>query len=164
MEQVINEDLEQTIFHTLNGNQHSIVRGVKRYLNTVDSDIHTFAKSIDPKNIIGSAHAQKDETRTNWAETISFTPKVTYRPKNRHQLVDCIKKAKKDNLKVRCIAEGHSWSSLSVTQSCLLVMDDLTDIDIEHRSNGEWILHAEAGKKETGQGGVEWSGVEWSCL
>ncbi|CAG8617699.1 6596_t:CDS:2, partial [Paraglomus occultum] len=146
MDHVINEDLEQVIFDKLQNNQGSIVRGVKRYLRTIRPESHGPDSSTESKdNTAGLPIPELGKSWTNWAHTISFTPKYTFRPQNLDQLIACVKKANNENLKIRCAAEGHSWSTLSVTQSCLLLTDDLNEVTAEQQSNGDWVLHAEAG-------------------
>ncbi|CAG8572624.1 1213_t:CDS:2 [Paraglomus occultum] len=143
MDNVINEALEQVNFGKLQDKQGSIV---KRHLGMVKPESHGPEASIKPRDgAAGLPIPELEKPWTNWAHTITFTPKYTFRPQNLDQLIACVKKANNENLKIRCAGEGHSWSTISVTQSCLLLMNDLTEVTVEQQSNGDWVLHAEAG-------------------
>jgi len=86
----------------------------------------------------------EDKKWHNWAGNIVFEPEKILYPKNVEDLKGYVKKAKSEGKKIRCAAEGHSWSSLSVTSDYLVVFDKLKKIDVERRNDG-WVVNAEAG-------------------
>ncbi|CAG8698944.1 3035_t:CDS:2 [Dentiscutata erythropus] len=82
----------------------------------------------------------------NWGENQECTPDQIFRPVNLHDLKAIVKKAKKRNKKIRCAAAGHSWSSLSVTNGYLVIVNDLNDIKIHYNEKLKtWTVTTEAG-------------------
>ena len=67
----------------------------------------------------------------NWSWTSSCTPLLSFRPKNIKQLQKAVREANKRGLRVRMVAGGHSWSSLSQTQEVLLHTERLTHIEMK---------------------------------
>ncbi|CAG8744158.1 15724_t:CDS:1, partial [Funneliformis mosseae] len=68
----------------------------------------------------------------NWSQDIVFTSKYTTYPKSLDELIFFVKKAVNEKLHIRYATEGHSWSSLSRTNSFLLALkDNLSKITAE---------------------------------
>ncbi|PKC71307.1 FAD-binding domain-containing protein [Rhizophagus irregularis] len=135
---------ESIIYDALENEQSSIVKGVKWHLGNMETEEEN--KSIQSSGADPGADRIPDKNYKNWSTNIQFTPKYTYYPRNREDIINCVKIAKEEGLKIRCAAEGHTWSSLSMTHSFLLILDEnLSDITIEKYDNGDWVVHAEAG-------------------
>jgi FAD-linked oxidoreductase len=68
----------------------------------------------------------------NWGGNLYFNPKKILTPTNEKQIIQAILTAKKDNMSIRPIGSGHSWTHLFDTNEYLLNMDQyqgLTEID-----------------------------------
>lgn len=57
----------------------------------------------------------------NWGENLQFQPKYYYKPSTEEQIVDIIKYAKAQGLKVRVYGSGHSWTHLAEAQGQILI-------------------------------------------
>ena len=53
-----------------------------------------------------------DAAWTNWALNQTCNPKEIVKPKSDKELINFIKKANKENSKVRVVASGHSWTDI----------------------------------------------------
>ncbi|CAG8515076.1 11816_t:CDS:2 [Ambispora gerdemannii] len=88
------------------------------------------------------AHAK---TWHNWAGNIVLEPELIFHPKSLNDLQEIVKKAKKHGKKIRCVSEGHSWSTLSVTKDYLVIVRDMHQIQVEKSEKYGWTITAEAG-------------------
>jgi hypothetical protein len=128
-ELLVNElkNFESTVLDSLKNHESSIIKGVKR--------LETFHAN----------EFEEGDVWHNWAGNISFKPDKIFNPKSVEDLKNYVKSAQKNGKKIRCAAEGHSWSSLSVTNDYLVILNNMDKIDIEKRDDG-YVVHAEAGK------------------
>ncbi|KAF9920417.1 hypothetical protein BGZ65_011279, partial [Modicella reniformis] len=94
-------------------------------------------------------HSNKDEegTWSNWAQNQSCRPTKIFHPTCLNDLVEIVNKAREDNKQVRCVASGHSWSSSSVTDGYLVVVQKMNKIYAPKYSEKEqsWIVQVETG-------------------
>ncbi|CAG8630896.1 5913_t:CDS:2, partial [Ambispora leptoticha] len=88
------------------------------------------------------AHAKKWH---NWAGNVVVEPESIFHPSSLQDLKEIVKKAKKNGKKIRCVAEGHTWSSLSVTKDYLVIVRNLDQIQVEKSEKYGWTVTAEAG-------------------
>ncbi|KAK5799589.1 hypothetical protein F5H01DRAFT_356435 [Linnemannia elongata] len=84
---------------------------------------------------------------TNWAKNQSCDPTEIFNPTTLADLTEIVLKAKANGKKIRCAASGHSWSSTSVTDGYLVVVNKMEKIhrpvwDDELRS---WTVMIETG-------------------
>lgn len=113
------------------------------YLNVCASEKES-ANLVTPEDF----YKQGVKEFENWSKTIKFTPEEIFYPENLDQLTNYVKKARAENKKIRCASQGHSWSSLSKTKSCLVVLGDkLSRVEVE-KKNDYWVVNVEAGKSE----------------
>ncbi len=64
----------------------------------------------------------------NWSRTVIWNPKQILRPKSENELADIIRKASKNNMKVRVIGSAHSFNNILTTNDITLSLDDLQGI------------------------------------
>lgn len=131
------KNFESIVFDSLNNHESSILKRAKRQ------------ETETQKSIAGtSSHANEYEDGDvwhNWAGNVSFKPDKIFYPKSVEDLKSYVKSAQKNGKKIRCAAEGHSWSSLSETNDYLVILNKMDKVDIEKRGD-EYVVHAEAGK------------------
>ncbi|CAG8838424.1 30703_t:CDS:1, partial [Racocetra persica] len=80
-------------------------------------------KSVAVKPIVYKSVAVKpieNKTWENWNGAISISPNAIFEPTTLGDLVDIVKLAKINNKSIRCAAQGHTTSSLSVTEDYLV--------------------------------------------
>jgi len=116
---------------------------------TKKADIVEYAKSQQVQGAIEGTSALVGEFEDkkvwhNWAGNIWFEPEKILYPKSVDDLKNYVKDAQKNGKKIRCSAQGHSWSSLSVTSDYLVILDKLKKVDVEKRNDG-WVVNSEAG-------------------
>ncbi|KAF8927124.1 hypothetical protein BGZ47_002330 [Haplosporangium gracile] len=58
--------------------------------------------------------AAKTHSFRNWAGNQRANPAQIFHPKTVNDLIEIVHKAKAENMKIRCMATGHTWSSSSV--------------------------------------------------
>ncbi|GBB84313.1 hypothetical protein RclHR1_10920008 [Rhizophagus clarus] len=128
------ENLESNVLDSLKDHESSILKGVRRQeaqSAIVDTSSH-------------SGEYKDGDFWHNWAGNVSFKPDKIFYPKSVEDLKTYVKDAQKNGKKIRCAAEGHTWSSLSETNDYLVILNKLDKIDIEKRSDG-YVVHAGAG-------------------
>jgi len=113
---------------------------------SLDSEKKEFVSLIGPDEFCNG----NEKEWFNWARTINFTPEDIFCPKTLDELKAYVKNARDNNKKIRCATQGHSWSTLSVTQSCLVILcDNLSNVEAEKKKNENgddyWVAHIEAG-------------------
>ncbi|KAG0225071.1 hypothetical protein BGW41_004834 [Actinomortierella wolfii] len=64
----------------------------------------------------------------NWAGNQKCYPEHIFHPKSLQDLKDIVLKAKRKNKKVRCAGSGHSWSTVSVTDDYLVIINNLDKV------------------------------------
>ncbi len=87
-----------------------------------------------------------EKTWTNVEGNVKVTPEAIFRPKTLADLQDIVNQARNNGKKIRCAAQGHSWSSLSVTKGYLVIVNDLATVQVKNHSKYGWVAIAEAGK------------------
>ena len=87
-----------------------------------------------------------EKTWTNVERNVNATPEAIFRPKTLADLQDIVNQARNNSKKIRCAAQGHAWSSLSVTKGYLVIVKDLITVQVQKHSIYGWVAIAEAGK------------------
>src|ERR687884_152539 len=100
------KQFESIIFDALENDQSSIINGVKWQLETMEMEEENKSTTSPGSDRI------PDKNYKNWSTNVQFTPKYTYYPRNCQDIITCVKIAKDEGLKIRCAAEGHTWSTL----------------------------------------------------
>ncbi|CAG8481165.1 7394_t:CDS:2 [Ambispora leptoticha] len=92
-----------------------------------------------------SAVPSSDKTWDNWAGTIHLAPEAIFRPTTLTDLQDIVNLARTNGKTIRCAAEGHTYSSLSVTKKYLVIVNNLNKIQVLQSKQYGWVITAEAG-------------------
>ncbi|KAG0364501.1 hypothetical protein BC939DRAFT_459347 [Gamsiella multidivaricata] len=97
--------------------------------------------SCFPKN------TTKNATWTNWAKNQSCRPADIFYPETLEDLKKIVNMARTNGKKVRCAASGHSWSSTSVTDGYLVVVNKMENVYSPVYSEKEktWTVQLETG-------------------
>lgn len=98
-------------------------------------------------SILHPFHHENQPAWTNWAKNQSCDPAEIFNPSSLTDLTEIVLKAKANGKKIRCAASGHSWSSTSVTDGYLVVVNNMEKI---HRpvwddEVGSWTVTIETG-------------------
>ncbi|CAG8625180.1 8680_t:CDS:2 [Cetraspora pellucida] len=101
--------------------------------------------NINEDVMIRSAKPIKNKTWENWNGEIYISPSAIFEPSTLEDLIDIVKLAKAKNKTIRCAAQGHTVSSLSVTKNYLVVVTNLKQITIQKHPKCGWTVTAEAG-------------------
>ncbi|CAG8625197.1 8681_t:CDS:2 [Cetraspora pellucida] len=101
--------------------------------------------NINEDLMIRSAKPIKNKTWENWNGEIYISPSSIFEPSTLEDLIDIVKLAKTKNKTIRCAAQGHTVSSLSVTKNYLVVVTNLKKITIQKHPKYGWTVTAEAG-------------------
>ena len=80
----------------------------------------------------------------NWAGNIRFTPTRIAQPSSTEEVAQLLRTAALENLKVRCIGTGHSWSALAETSDILVNTDKLKRIISADAATGHVVVQAGA--------------------
>lgn len=131
------KNFEYTILDSLKDQESSIIKRARRQ--------ETQRAIVDTTALVNESDESGETVWHNWAGNISFKPDKIFYPKSVEDLKNYVKSAQKNGKKIRCAAEGHSWSSLSMTNDYLVILNNMDKIDIEKRDDG-YVVHAEAGK------------------
>lgn len=76
-----------------------------------------------------------DASWTNWGQNQVCSPKDILCPSNLEEIKNIIKQASQENINIRFIGSGHSWSDLVCTNGYLINTDKLNKIlSIDHKS------------------------------
>ncbi|CAG8627221.1 6967_t:CDS:2 [Ambispora gerdemannii] len=86
-----------------------------------------------------------EKTWSNWASTVINNPQYIFLPNTLEELKDVVQNAKINGKKIRCAAQGHSWSSLSATKDYFVIVKNLTKIQVQKSEKYGWTITAEAG-------------------
>ncbi|CAG8504054.1 3781_t:CDS:2 [Dentiscutata erythropus] len=100
---------------------------------------------IDKDLVIRSAKPIKNKTWENWNGEIHISPNAIFEPFTLEDLKDIVKLAKINNKTIRCAAQGHTASSLSVTEHYLVVVTNLNKVKVQNHPKYGWTVTAEAG-------------------
>ncbi|KAF9284805.1 hypothetical protein BGZ68_004387 [Mortierella alpina] len=95
-----------------------------------------------------AAKAAKSNAFCNWAGTQRFNPAQIFHPKTVDDLIEIVHKAKAENMKIRCAATGHTWSSSSVVNDdgFLVVVKNMNTIFTPVKVEGDvWHVEIETG-------------------
>ncbi|CAB4440774.1 unnamed protein product [Rhizophagus irregularis] len=130
------KNFEYTILDSLKDQESSIIKRARRQ--------ETQRAIVDTTALVNESDESGETVWHNWAGNISFKPDKIFYPKSVEDLKSYVKSAQKNGKKIRCAAEGHSWSSLSMTNDYLVILNNMDKIDIEKRDDG-YVVHAEAG-------------------
>lgn len=89
-------------------------------------------------------------TWTNWAKTQSCRPAEEPHPNSKEALIAIVNEAREKGKKVRCAGSGHSWSSSSVTDGVLVIVDKMNKIYPPAKrtyppENESWTVEVETG-------------------
>ena len=88
----------------------------------------------------------KDGTFTNWGGNQSFKPTEILNPETLEDLIDIVHMSQKTGKKIRCAGSGHSWSSSSVTDGYLVVMNKMQKVfEPVFDSEKGWTVELETG-------------------
>ncbi|CAG8627261.1 874_t:CDS:2, partial [Cetraspora pellucida] len=101
--------------------------------------------NINEDLMIRSAKPINNKTWENWNGEIYISPSAIFEPSTLEDLIDIVKLAKTNNKTIRCAAQGHAVSSLSVTKNYLVVVTNLKQITIQKHPKYGWTVTAEAG-------------------
>ncbi|KAF9993707.1 hypothetical protein BGZ65_010738, partial [Modicella reniformis] len=85
------------------------------------------------------------ETWYNWAKNQSCRPAEQPYPKSQEDLIRIVNEAREKGKKVRCAGTGHSWSSSSVTDGVLVMVEMMTKIYPPEKSAEGWTVQVETG-------------------
>ncbi|KAG0379844.1 hypothetical protein BGX24_011364 [Mortierella sp. AD032] len=92
------------------------------------------AQKINGQGLLDSVfhpHSHGDDNEhawTNWAKNQSCDPTEIFNPETLEDLTEIVLKAKATGKKLRCAASGHSWSSTSVTDGYLVVVNKMEKV------------------------------------
>ncbi|CAG8698314.1 9137_t:CDS:2, partial [Dentiscutata erythropus] len=100
--------------------------------------------SINKNFIIRSATPICNKTWENFNGAIDISPNAIFEPSTLEDLKDIVKLAKKNNKTIRCAAQGHTVSSLSVTEHYLVVVTKLNKVTVQKDPKHGWTVTAEA--------------------
>ncbi|RHZ76690.1 hypothetical protein Glove_194g40 [Diversispora epigaea] len=92
-----------------------------------------------------SAIPSSDKTWDNWAGTIHLAPEAIFKPTTLTDLQDIVNLARTNGKTIRCAAEGHTESSLSVTNKYLVIVNNLKNVQVLQDKHYGWVVTAEAG-------------------
>ncbi|RHZ87036.1 hypothetical protein Glove_41g135 [Diversispora epigaea] len=92
-----------------------------------------------------SAIPSSDKTWDNWAGTIHLAPEAIFKPTTLTDLQDIVNLARTNGKTIRCAAEGHTGSSLSVTKKYLVIINNLNNVRVLQNKRYGWVVTAEAG-------------------
>ncbi|CAG8603257.1 7387_t:CDS:2, partial [Diversispora eburnea] len=92
-----------------------------------------------------SAIPSTDKTWDNWAGTIHLAPEAIFKPTTLTDLQDIVNLARTNGKTIRCAAEGHTESSLSVTKKYLVIVKNLKNVQVLQDKHHGWVVTAEAG-------------------
>lgn len=80
-----------------------------------------------------SAPLIRDTPWTNWAGNISSTPAYTVAPRNEEEVVEAVRFAIEQELPVRVVGAGHSWTGLGATDGVQINVSELSGVRIVDR-------------------------------
>ncbi|CAG8529243.1 4580_t:CDS:2, partial [Ambispora gerdemannii] len=108
-----------------------------------------FHKSVRRDGLIANLQhlfaPTSEKSFTTWYGT-EITPQYIFRPKSLDDLKDIVKNAKINGKKIRCVGQGHSWASLSITKDYLVIVNDLNKVvEIKKTDKYGWTVTALAG-------------------
>ncbi|CAG8545567.1 22729_t:CDS:2 [Gigaspora margarita] len=95
--------------------------------------------------VIRSTIQIKNKTWVNYNGVIRISPDAIFEPSTLEDLIDIVKLARINNKTIRCAAQGHTVSSLSVTKHYLVVVTKLNKITVQKHFKYGWTVTAEAG-------------------
>lgn len=98
------------------------------------------------KNFFVRDFQKTTATWHNWAGNQTTTPVKIFHPHNVHDLKRIVQDATKAGRGVRCVAEGHSWSSISNTNDFLVDVTELTALEVKKSEKYGWTVTAESGE------------------
>ncbi|KAK3813715.1 MAG: hypothetical protein JOS17DRAFT_795567 [Linnemannia elongata] len=123
--------------------------------STLDTSTPTSLKPIEQEPIVmlGSPMAIVDgvsfssgDNWTNWANSLSAQPERLFYPTTLEDLQVIIREATENKKKVRCVGNGHSWSSTAVTQDYMVSINGMNRIEKPVKGeDGEWTVTIEMG-------------------
>ncbi|CAG8733857.1 15853_t:CDS:1, partial [Dentiscutata heterogama] len=102
------------------------------------------AVNINKDLVIHSVKPIENKTWENWNGEIHISPNAIFEPSTLEDLIDIVKLAKINNKTIRCAAQGHTESSLSVTEHYLVVVTNLNKIKVQKHPKYGWTVTAEA--------------------
>ncbi|KAF9105943.1 hypothetical protein BGX29_010927 [Mortierella sp. GBA35] len=84
---------------------------------------------------------------SNWAKNQSCEPSEIFYPETLEDLTAIVLKAKASGKKVRCAGTGHSWSSTSVTDGYLVVVNKMENVStpVYSEEQKSWTIAVETG-------------------
>ncbi|RIA90986.1 hypothetical protein C1645_768607 [Glomus cerebriforme] len=137
--------MDKIAVHGLKSFELAVIESLKKNESSI---LKRAQNQESQRSIIGTSASARDfgenDVWHNWAGNISFKPAKIFNPKSVQDLKDYVKAAQKDGKKIRCAAEGHTWSSLSMTNDYLVILNNLDKVTVEKRNDG-YVVHAEAG-------------------
>ncbi|KAF9404499.1 hypothetical protein BGZ94_004133 [Podila epigama] len=124
-----------------------IVKSMKRAESRDDA---SNVQSKENKKAPSEKEAEKTYSFCNWAKTQRSNPAQIFYPKTVDDLTEIIHRAKAANMKIRCMATGHTWSSASVIneEGYLVVVTHMDKIFKPVHVEGDlWHVEIESGVK-----------------
>ncbi|CAG8454035.1 7560_t:CDS:2 [Ambispora gerdemannii] len=123
-----------------------IILIVSIFFEAFESKLH---KSIRRTELISNFKRlfapTSEKSFTTWYGT-EITPKYIFRPKSLDDLKDIVKNAKTNGKKIRCVGQGHTWASLSITKDYLVIVNNLNQIvEIKKTDKYGWTVTVLAG-------------------
>ncbi|MFJ5956648.1 D-arabinono-1,4-lactone oxidase [Paenarthrobacter sp. NPDC092416] len=80
-----------------------------------------------------SAPTTRDASWTNWAGNITSTPAYSVEPRNEDEVVEAVRFAIAQNLPVRVVGTGHSWTGLGATDGVQINVSKLSGLRVVDR-------------------------------
>ncbi|HEX9722340.1 MAG TPA: D-arabinono-1,4-lactone oxidase [Candidatus Paceibacterota bacterium] len=80
---------------------------------------------------------------TNFGGNVQFEPKHWYAPKNEREVLDILNRHAHG--KIRVMASGHAWSDIAKSQDVTIDMQNISQVEVERKENGEVWARAGAG-------------------
>lgn len=80
-----------------------------------------------------SAPMSRDTSWTNWAGNITSTPAYSVEPRSEDEVVEAVRFAIAQNLPVRVVGTGHSWTGLGATDGVQINVSKLSGLRVVDR-------------------------------
>ncbi|KAF9922723.1 hypothetical protein FBU30_007144 [Linnemannia zychae] len=117
-------------------------------IQRVDGTTPTTKSKVFMRFVRSLFHLSKGTPKwTNWAQNQSCDPVEIFNPQTLEDLTKIVLKAKSTGKKVRCAGSGHTWSSSSVTDGYLVIVNKMQQISkpIYDETLKSWTVTVETG-------------------
>ncbi|RUS27062.1 hypothetical protein BC938DRAFT_483761, partial [Jimgerdemannia flammicorona] len=96
------------------------------------------------ENLVTGHATQSNVPWHNWAGNQTCTPAKTFYPRSVDELKKIVKQAADEGRGIRCVSEGHSWSSITNTNGYLVNVTQLNKVVVKSDKLG-WLVTAGSG-------------------